>query len=351
MINDFNEQRECSYKGEKYSVRDNGAVYRHALDPTKPRRLDNQWTFGRKNKTNGYMTIGAHRIHIIVATAFLGEHDSKKDIVDHIDTNRCNNRVDNLRWLTRLENALNNPATRKKIEFLCGGDIQRFIDNPHCLQDKTGSNQDVMWMRTVSKEEAKNAYERVMQWAQEPNKKERTKGKVGEWIYMPRELFGYNNSLANIVRKEETVGLNNKNNDYKFEKKTSNLFDSLTPYALQKAWKTPTEFPLCPIPTEESPLLQYLHNMKKDATITENKYGKHIIDDFALNNDNSIIVRCHADKKDTIKPFSLITITYEDRKYIHEGTTFFEEKGALKHFTLALGLEWTGEDGIDTYAG
>lgn len=35
-------------------------------------------------------------------------------IVDHIDTNRCNKRSENLSWLTRLENAFNNPYTRNK---------------------------------------------------------------------------------------------------------------------------------------------------------------------------------------------------------------------------------------------
>ncbi|MBQ5790819.1 MAG: HNH endonuclease, partial [Thermoguttaceae bacterium] len=34
------------------------------------------------------------------ATAFYGAHDPTKFVVDHKDTNRCNNRVENLRWFT-----------------------------------------------------------------------------------------------------------------------------------------------------------------------------------------------------------------------------------------------------------
>lgn len=113
-INDYKEERTCIYKDEYYHVRDNGAVMRLTPEGKKPRSLDSVWTFGKKSSTNGYMTIGNHRVHIIVATAFYGPNDSKVYVVDHIDTNRCNNRVENLRWLTKLENILLNEITRKK---------------------------------------------------------------------------------------------------------------------------------------------------------------------------------------------------------------------------------------------
>ena len=58
-------------------------------------------------------------------------------MVDHIDSNCRNNRPENLRWLTRLENALKNPATRKKIEYLCGS-IEAFLENPSMLNELQG---------------------------------------------------------------------------------------------------------------------------------------------------------------------------------------------------------------------
>lgn len=185
LINDYVEEKMCEYKGESYSVRDNGAVYRHLRNKLRPRKYDAYWTFGVKNK-QGCMCIGEHRVYIIVATAFYGENDSKKYVVDHIDTNRCNNRVENLRWLTRLENALNNPITFKKITYLCGGDIQKFLDNPSCLKDTAGNNQDILWMRTVSCDEAKVAYKNIMRWANDLNKQPRgntNKSNIGEWIF------------------------------------------------------------------------------------------------------------------------------------------------------------------------
>ena len=187
-VNEYTREITCEYKGEVYSVRDNGAVMRHAREGKKARKLDNVWTFGTKDKTRGYMMISSHRVHIVVAKAFIPGNEDGKMVVDHIDTNRCNNRVENLRWLTKLENVLLNEATLKRVTYLCGGDINKFIENPSCLQDLTGDNQDIMWMRTVSAEEAKLALARISSWAKRPissfkmmKKREKTKD-FEDWL-------------------------------------------------------------------------------------------------------------------------------------------------------------------------
>ena len=119
-INNFQQEKECTYKGERYSVRDNGAVMRHPKNTNKPRPLDNAWTFGKPNDKNGYMHISSARVHIIMTITFHGNPPTTQYIVDHIDTNRQNNRPKNLRWLTKLEHALYNPITRKRIIYRCG---------------------------------------------------------------------------------------------------------------------------------------------------------------------------------------------------------------------------------------
>src|SRR5437868_3186149 len=113
-VNHFTHERDCIYKDESYSVRDNGAVLRHQRSEKRIRPYDNKWTFGQENSSNPYLHIANVRIHRIVATAFHGEPPDPQYVVDHIDTNCRNNRPENLRWLTRLDNALKNPVTRKK---------------------------------------------------------------------------------------------------------------------------------------------------------------------------------------------------------------------------------------------
>ena len=42
LLDEYKETKDCLYKGEHYSVRDNGAVFRHAQNPSKPRKHDNR---------------------------------------------------------------------------------------------------------------------------------------------------------------------------------------------------------------------------------------------------------------------------------------------------------------------
>lgn len=180
LLDKYSEERECDYKDEHYKVRDNGSVFRLPKNG-KVRQLDSQWTFGKKNEKKGYMTIGGHIVHIIVATAFYGSHDSKKYVVDHIDTNRCNNRSDNLRWVTKLENILLNETTRKKIEYLCGS-VWAFLENPSLLKGHEADDPNFGWMRTVTKEESENTLKRWKSLQERPRKPS-LGNPMGEWMF------------------------------------------------------------------------------------------------------------------------------------------------------------------------
>lgn len=66
-----------------------------------------------KLNNGGYAVYGQYLIHRLVACTFL-ENPENKPQVDHIDTNRINNNITNLRWVTNSENMLN-PLTRETI--------------------------------------------------------------------------------------------------------------------------------------------------------------------------------------------------------------------------------------------
>lgn len=186
---DYQVVRDCDYKGRHYSVRDNGSVYRHPNGPINS-KWDGVWTFGKQDTHNGYMFIGSERVHRIVATAFLGEPQFPDMVVDHIDTNRANNRPDNLRWLTRLENVLSNEITRKRIIYLCGS-IEAFLADPSIIRSKAISS-DLSWMRTVTKEEAYACKVNMEKWVEKKDtieisrvsKPETEVKPMSKWIFL-----------------------------------------------------------------------------------------------------------------------------------------------------------------------
>jgi len=333
----YNEEKQCTYKDETYLVRDNGAVLRLPKNANKIRPKDNKWTFGNLGD-KGYLYIAGVQIHRIVATAFHGNAPSPQYIVDHKDTNRQNNRPENLHWVTKLENALNNPITRKRIVAICGS-IGAFLKNP-ALLGESKLDPNFIWMRRVTPEEAKISRKRLEEWAKS-DPVSTGNGKLGQWIYKEK------------LSKDEFL-LNEYDNYKKYDFSEPEYIDSLTPWAQQKYdnWKTPTEFPCTPSDGEEKSLDAYLKKLKPGCVFAKNQYGVSIVDKAAFNKDkNALIVKTFIASQENVKSGGHNSkITIENGYFIHETIgSYFSSEGAEKYFTLAIGEEWTGGDVFDDY--
>lgn len=320
LLEQYDREVTAVYRGEEYLVRDNGAVYRLSRQGKRKRRLDGVWTFGTPSAISGYMMINTHRVHQIVATAFLGVAPTKQHVVDHIDTNRRNNRPENLRWVTRLENILMNPITAKRVKYHYGS-IENFLADPG--NPRTGTlTKDFEWMRAVTPAEAEYSLKRLLTWAE--SDKPSNGGTLGDWIFGPQ------------VDQEEEKG--------------EFLVASKTPGAVQRNWRVPAEFPFSPQSGREKPLEAYFDGLEVDAVFAVTRFGHTKVVQTALSTNGTELFVLGAQEGEAVKPWSLAKVTYENGKLVHESRgTFFTPEGAEKQFTLIQGLPWEGGDSIDDY--
>lgn len=99
------------YEGE-YKVSNMGNVYsiiKHRLSSLM------------LNKTLGYLFVNLHgknyRVHRLVALTFIPNPENKP-YIDHINTIKTDNRVENLRWCTPMENTHNPISFTKMVEAI-----------------------------------------------------------------------------------------------------------------------------------------------------------------------------------------------------------------------------------------
>lgn len=373
-IDDYKEAKECIYKDEAYSARDNGAIMRHQREGMRRRKLDEVWSFGTPNAATGYMDFCGERVHRIVATAFHGPAPSEQHVVDHIDTNRQNNRPENLRWLTKLENILNNEITRKKVELICGS-IEAFLENPSLLYGYETEDKNFSWMRNVSKEEAKNCLENWNNWARSastaPNYK-KEEAHVGDWIFgntskpnQVRQISPMNGDKNHQTESDKSEQEPENNNgvtidtnewlsltfgDEKKEehKEEDDWFESQTPSAKQ-SWWTKTEFPCCPSEVTVDGLERYQENLKEGNVFSRNSYATYyVLDSKIVKEKDMLAILSTNNEGEVFGAYSLAIVKIEKEKYCHISLKRYGDKESASHFfKLIIGEEeWTEDDVI-----
>ena len=98
------EMKDVKSTGGKYQIREDGVLFRFFVNEREPEarygKVDKGYCQFRISFNDGPRSVYLHRL---VAEAFLPNPDNLP-CVDHIDENKNNNRVDNLRWCTAQEN-------------------------------------------------------------------------------------------------------------------------------------------------------------------------------------------------------------------------------------------------------
>jgi hypothetical protein len=391
LLETYNGFQRCHYKNEHYSVRDNGAVLRYTPPGKRPRPTDNKWTFGKLNSRTGYFEIASVRIHRIVATAFHGAPPTMEHVVDHIDTNKQNNRPENLRWVTRLENVLLNPITVKRIESICNCSIEEFIVDPQKYRvSLSNAPTDIQWMRTVSREEAHESLKNLTHWAK--TDKPLIGKTLGEWIYhrkdvnskeriedifkqveketgISRQALCSNKAMrgdyyearkyaAKLLRSElnlsdyaigKLIGLSpttvnlylevcadRYSGDYAEvrEKEFKNRFEITPKIYIQKNWGTQSEFPHCPQIVLTNPIKEYAAQLKDNTIFFQNSYYfTTAIQSAIIDKGKSLLVMYEITKKESTDiRWGIMKITFENKKFVHEIIPNYNN--TLEHYWL-----------------
>ena len=144
--------RLITLNGVKLLVYRNGMILRYS-DKQKGNHLIKGWQDCKGSFRLGYNVVGLNQKyfyrHRIIAYAFLGlDINNLKKSIDHIDRNKLNNNLNNLRIVSHQENMFNTNAKGYSFE----SDRNKFVAHI-CINHK-----DIKLGRFNTKEEARNAY-------------------------------------------------------------------------------------------------------------------------------------------------------------------------------------------------
>ena len=150
-----------NYKGI-YEASNQGQVRRLAGRGCRKTRVLKQARSG-----DGYMTILLYKngtresckVHQLIITTFCGKQP-KSHQVDHIDRNPFNNKLDNLRFVTRAQNRMNTEKQQGRRQD--SSQFKGVSRNKNRWRARICKDKDVVWLGNFEKEEdAARAYDKA----------------------------------------------------------------------------------------------------------------------------------------------------------------------------------------------
>ncbi len=119
--------------------------------------------------SNGYWRVSLYKggetadflVHRLVALEFI-ENPEGKSYIDHIDRNRLNSCINNLRWVTRSQNHMSMTKSLNKTSIFKGVSFSKYHDKWHCRVKINGKHQHLGYLKN-EKDAAKKYNEVAIQ--------------------------------------------------------------------------------------------------------------------------------------------------------------------------------------------
>jgi hypothetical protein len=103
---------------------------------------------------------------------------------------------------------------------------------------------------------------------------------------------------------------------------------SLTPNAMQRNWKTPSSFAMCPATSEFDGLSVYGELLTFGTVFARNTFGNSVV---VVAEEGKGLLCVVSNLRGNVKEWGLTKVTVENGKFIHESLgTYFTLQGALK---------------------
>ena len=126
---------------EDYVIRSDGVVI-NIITKRELKGGINDWGYVRVGLTNEGKKKN-FQLHRLLGKAFISGEDETHNTIDHIDQNKLNNSLDNLRWATRSEQGIN-----RKIKAGNTGELQIYLTRFNTYEVKIRRNNKYIYQKT-----------------------------------------------------------------------------------------------------------------------------------------------------------------------------------------------------------